>query len=103
MNRFFLISNYLFYEVLKKYMIDPSLLEILACPETKAPLTLAEDKLVGQLNQAIAGGTLKNKGGEMVKEAIDGALVRADGKVAYLIRDEIPIMLTEEAVMLPPG
>ena len=82
-------------------MIDEQLLEILACPETKTPVRLAEAELIERINAAIAKGSLKNRGGEAVTEAVDGGLLREDGKMLYLIRDEIPIMLIEEAIPLP--
>ena len=83
-------------------MIDRELLEILACPETKEPVALAESELVDRINTAIAAGQMKNRGGDQVTEAIDGGLVRGDGRYLYPIRDEIPIMLIEEAIPLPP-
>ncbi len=82
-------------------MIDEELLQILACPETKEPVRLAGQDLVERVNRAIAAGNLKNQGGETVSEAIDGGLVREDGARLYPIRDEIPIMLIEEAIPLP--
>ena len=84
-------------------MIDEELLQILACPENKEPVHLAEAGLVERVNAAIKGGTLHNRGGEVVSEEIDGGLVREDGKYLYPIRDEIPIMLIEEAIPLPLG
>ncbi len=83
-------------------MIDQELLEILACPETKEPVALAESELVDRINTAIAAGQVKNRGGEPVTDAIDGGLIRGDGRYLYPIRDEIPIMLIEEAIPLPP-
>jgi len=50
--------------------IDPKLLEILVCPVTKGPLTYDREKQ------------------ELISE---------QAKVAYPIRDGIPIMLIEEA------
>jgi uncharacterized protein len=83
-------------------MIDAQLLEILACPEDKSPVHLADAALVAQVNAAIAAGRCKNRGGGTVSQAIDGGLVRADGKWLYPIRDDIPVMLVEEALPLPP-
>ena len=82
-------------------MIDQELLDILACPETKEPVALADKTLVAQVNEAIKEGALKNQGGEKITEIIDGGLIRKDGKVLYPIRDEIPIMLVEESIPLP--
>ena len=82
-------------------MIDQELLNILACPETKEPVRMAEESLVTQVNGLIQAGKLQNLGGEKVREPIDGGLIRKDGKVLYPIRDEIPIMLVEESIALP--
>ena len=82
-------------------MIDEQLLEILVCPETKEPVQLAEPSLIDSINQAIAKGELKSRNGEKVTESIDGGLLRRDGKFLYPIRDDIPIMLIEEAIPLP--
>lgn len=80
--------------------LDPELLEILVCPETKEPVRPADQALVERVNRAIEDGDLSNRGGERVKDAIDGGLVREDGTVLYPVRDEIPIMLIDEAIEL---
>jgi uncharacterized protein YbaR (Trm112 family) len=79
-------------------MIDAELLKIMCCPETHQDLRPAEPALVNRLNNQIAAGTLKNRGGQPVKEKIDEGLVRADGKYLYPIRRTIPIMLVDEAL-----
>lgn len=82
-------------------MIDADLVNILACPESKEPVALADAALVERVNAAIRAGKVKNRGGDAVTEAIDGGLVRSDGRYLYPIRDDIPIMLVEEAIALP--
>lgn len=81
-------------------MVDPELLKILVCPENKTPVALADDALVAKVNAAIDAGTLKNRVGEAIKERIDAGLVREDRAYLYPIRDDIPIMLIDEAVPL---
>jgi hypothetical protein len=56
--------------------IDPRLLEILVCPVTRGPLTYDRAK---------------------------GELVSASARLAYPIRDGVPVMLPEEARELGPG
>jgi uncharacterized protein YbaR (Trm112 family) len=81
-------------------IINTELLAILCCPETKQPVTMADQSLVDKLNAAVARGSLKNKGQKPVSEPLDGGLVRADLKILYPIRENIPIMLIEEAIAL---
>ncbi|MCC7071854.1 MAG: hypothetical protein IT383_11065, partial [Deltaproteobacteria bacterium] len=44
--------------------LDPFLLEILVCPETKQDLTLAPPEVLEQLNAAIAKGRAVTRGGK---------------------------------------
>jgi uncharacterized protein YbaR (Trm112 family) len=83
-----------------KVNIDKELLAILCCPETKQDVALADPSLIDRLNDRIAKGELKNKGGQAVTEKLDGGLIRADKKVLYPIREDIPVMLIEEAIPL---
>jgi len=82
-------------------MVDKELVEILACPETRQAVKLAEAAMLEQVNKAVAAGTCKNKGGEAVKTPLEAGLVRADGKALYPVRDDIPVMLIDEAILLP--
>lgn len=79
-------------------MIREELLEILACPETKEKVYLADAAMVAKVNEKIRAGGLKNRGGEDVTEAIDGGLIREDRKYLYVIRNDIPIMLIDKAI-----
>jgi uncharacterized protein YbaR (Trm112 family) len=79
-------------------MVDKELLDILCCPETKQDLKLLDQKTVEKINEAIALGKLKNKVGEVIKEPVDGALLREDKQFFYVIREDIPIMLPDEAI-----
>lgn len=79
-------------------MVDPELLKILVCPENKTPVTTADDALIAAANAAIKAGTLKNRAGEAIGENIDGGLIREDRAYLYPIRDDIPIMLIDEAI-----
>ncbi|RNE48286.1 Trm112 family protein [Corynebacterium alimapuense] len=56
--------------------LDPKLLEVLACPKDKGPLTYLEDQQV---------------------------LVNERCGLAYRIDDGIPVMLIDEAITWPPA
>jgi uncharacterized protein YbaR (Trm112 family) len=81
-------------------MFNPDLLKILCCPETRQELRLAEPELVESLNRRIAEGAVRNRAGRAVTETLDGGLLRADGKFLYPIRQDIPVMLVDEAILL---
>lgn len=76
---------------------------MMVCPETRQRVRPAEAATVVLLNAAIATGRVRNRAGVVLKEAIDGALVREDGAFCYPVRGGIPFMLVDEAVALPPG
>lgn len=81
-------------------MVDTELLKILVCPENKTPVNEADAALIEKINTAIAAGTVKNRAGDTVDQAIDGGLVREDGAYLYAVRDDIPIMLIDESLPL---
>jgi uncharacterized protein YbaR (Trm112 family) len=81
-------------------MIDKTLLDILACPETRKPLREADAETVRRVNERIAAGAVTNRGGQNVTDPIQGGLVPEGGSVLYPIRDEIPILIIEEALPL---
>jgi uncharacterized protein YbaR (Trm112 family) len=81
-------------------MITPELLAILCCPETHQPVSWASPELVAELNQRIARGQLKTRGGQLVQENLEGGLVRQDGQYLYPLRHHIPVLLIEEAIPL---
>ncbi len=60
----------------EKSEVDPKLLELLVCPLTKGPLTYDRERQ---------------------------ELISAQAKLAYPIRDGIPIMLVDEARSLDDG
>ncbi|HXX75285.1 MAG TPA: Trm112 family protein [Nitrospiraceae bacterium] len=80
--------------------LDKDLLAILCCPETKQTVQLAEETLIGKLNEAVKQGRLKNKAQKPVTESLDGGLIRADRRILYPIREDIPVMLIEEGIPL---
>lgn len=83
-------------------MIDKELLEILACPASYQPLQVAAAEFVEALNSRIAAGGFTNVGGAAVSEALEAALVRQDGTIAYPIRDGIPVLLVDEGLAVTP-
>ena len=82
-------------------MLSPEFLEILRCPDDHSRLTAADGGLLSRLNESVAAGQNgKNRGGRPVEKRLDGALLCADGKVAYPIIDQIPILLVDEGILV---
>jgi uncharacterized protein YbaR (Trm112 family) len=79
-------------------MLDPELLKILCCPENHEALAYAEAPLIERLNRQITAGQLRNRAGQAVTEKLDGGLVRADRRFLYPIRQDIPVLLLDEAI-----
>ncbi len=78
--------------------LDPELLAILVCPETKQPLSVADADLLDRVNAAVAGGGATTRGGEEIGEPVTEGLLRDDGQVLYPVRQGIPIMLIDESI-----
>ena len=81
-------------------MIDPEFVKILVCPENRTPVRVASDKEILDLNQKIEEGSLQNIGGRKVNDKLDGGLIREAGDRLYPVRNNIPVMLVEEAIQL---
>jgi uncharacterized protein YbaR (Trm112 family) len=81
-------------------MIDTKLLQLLCCPESHQSLQLADAALLQSLNQQMTAGSLKNRAGQLLKDKLDGGLVRADKQVVYPIINKLPILLVEEGILL---
>lgn len=79
-------------------MISKELLDILCCPETKQDIEYVEGDIIEKINNKIKNGTVKNRNDQVVKEPIDAGLLREDRKYLYPIREDIPIMLIDEAI-----
>jgi uncharacterized protein YbaR (Trm112 family) len=80
--------------------VDPELLEILVCPETRQPLRQASAEQLEAVNRRARSGELRNRGGDAVRDEVREGLVREDGKVLYPVDDGIPVMLVEQSFEL---
>ena len=80
--------------------MDKRLLSILCCPVSHKGLSLASADLLGQINDAIAAGTLKNRDGTTLSASLSEALVTDDGHLLYPVDDGIPVLLEGESITL---
>jgi uncharacterized protein YbaR (Trm112 family) len=80
--------------------LEPFLVDLVVCPETRQPLRVADDALLARLNSAADKGKLKDKAGRPVQAKLQTALVRVDGAVAYPVWDDIPRLLVDGGILL---
>ncbi|MGD8808212.1 MAG: Trm112 family protein [Gammaproteobacteria bacterium] len=80
--------------------LDPAVLDILCCPLTHVPLELLRADRLARLNECIAAGIVKNESKQLVTDPLSAALVTRDGKLAYPIRDDIPVLLIDQGIAL---
>lgn len=78
--------------------MDRKLIDLLACPATRQPLSPLDARGLKALNEAIATGTVARDGGERQSEPLREALVTRDRKRVYRVDDGIPVLLAEEAI-----
>ncbi len=78
--------------------MDRKLLDILACPATRQPLSLLDRAGLDAINQAIAAGGVLRADETPQAEPLGEALVTRDRRLVYRIDDGIPVLLAEEAI-----
>jgi uncharacterized protein len=79
---------------------DSALLDIVCCPVTYSPLEILSESKLHRLNQLIDEGKIKNRGDEIVAGGLELALVTRDGRLAYPVRDGIPVLLEQQGILL---
>jgi uncharacterized protein YbaR (Trm112 family) len=84
------------------HTITPELLKILCCPESHQPLKPADKELLERINASIQKGMVRNRSGQAVTETISQGLLREDGKFLYPYRNNIPVLLIDEALPVEP-
>lgn len=78
--------------------LDPELLAILVCPDSKQPVALAGTELLDRLNAAVKAGRAFTRAGDPVADPVAEGLLREDGRILYAVREGIPIMLIDESI-----
>jgi uncharacterized protein YbaR (Trm112 family) len=81
-------------------MAQNELLRILVCPIDHTSLSAADDRLVAEVNHAIAAGRVTNRAGRPVDQFIGGGLIHSEKTLLYPIREGIPVLLADEAIPL---
>lgn len=78
--------------------VDKHLLEILRCPRTQRPLRLLDKAGLQAINEAIADGSVPPLAGGGVRGPWSAALLTDDGRRAYPVDDDIPVLLGDEGI-----
>lgn len=80
--------------------LDRAVLDILCCPLTHMPLEKLAPERLALLNESIAAGVVRNESRQTLSEPLTAALVTRDGRLAYPIRDGIPVLLIDQGIAL---
>ena len=64
------------------------------------PLRLMPPAMLERLNAAIAAGNVRQQDEQPVGEPLEQALMTEDERLAYPIRDDIPLLLEEYAILI---
>ena len=81
--------------------MDPQLLALLRCPETRGLLRTATPDELEHFNAAISNSGVHNRNGEVISELLDECLICDSAGLCYPVRDGLPLMLTGEAFVVP--
>ena len=80
--------------------INAELLDIICCPVTRLPLRVMPEEQIEKLNRRIEEGSLVGRDGGKLTQPLTEALVTRDGKLAYPVRDGIPVLLEDSGIVL---
>ncbi|MCK9182777.1 MAG: hypothetical protein M0P13_07860 [Fibrobacteraceae bacterium] len=80
--------------------MDPELLSMLCSPDTRTSLEEASEDFISELNADIAKGLVKTAAGVLVTEALKEGLISADKSKLYPVKEGIPVLLSDEAILL---
>lgn len=80
--------------------VSPELLEILVCPRTKKKLVLADSATLERVNALIRSGNCREISGAAVHEPASEGLFEPENNIFYFVRDDIPVLIYDNAVKL---
>ena len=80
--------------------MNEKILKLICCPSSKKQLKILNEEGLANLNQAISAGLIKNNQGKILKDKIDQALITEDHELAYVVRDDIPVLLENESIKM---
>ena len=80
--------------------MNEKILKLICCPSSKKQLKILNEEGLANLNQAISAGLIKNNQGKILKDEIEQALITEDYELAYVVRDDIPVLLENESIKM---
>jgi uncharacterized protein YbaR (Trm112 family) len=80
--------------------LDRKLLDIVCCPVTHMSLKPMPEAMLARLNAGIEAGRIRHRDDSPVTEALTEALLTDDERLAYPVRDDIPVLLEDRGILV---
>ena len=87
-------------------LVDMALMSAISDPETirktrpVVPMEVMPDAKLQEVNRRIRDSKLVSRDGTVLTTELRGALITRDGKLAYPVEDEIPVLLEDHGIVL---
>ncbi len=79
---------------------EPTLAELLCCPQSHQPLLPVTKKWCDDINRRIEAGELNDDSGNVVEESIDDGFVTNDDRFLYPVRNGVPNLFISDRIVL---
>lgn len=78
--------------------MNRQLLDLLVCPKSKKKLELARPQIIDAVNTQIKAKKCRDINGNTIEALLEEALFQPEERLLYPVKDEIPVLIYEQAI-----